>query len=63
MPAETTIACENLTKRFGHFTAVDHRRERFYLPASWAEGSASSLTFNGEFLSSETNLVEAVFQD
>lgn len=24
MPAETMIACENLTKRFGHFTAVDH---------------------------------------
>ena len=23
MPAETMIACENLTKRFGHFTAVD----------------------------------------
>lgn len=24
MPAETMISCENLTKRFGHFTAVDH---------------------------------------
>jgi len=24
MPAETIIECENLTKRFGHFTAVDH---------------------------------------
>ena len=24
MSAETMIACENLTKRFGHFTAVDH---------------------------------------
>jgi ABC-2 type transport system ATP-binding protein len=24
MPAETMIQCENLTKRFGHFTAVDH---------------------------------------
>jgi len=24
MPAETMIACEKLTKRFGHFTAVDH---------------------------------------
>lgn len=24
MPAETMIHCENLTKRFGHFTAVDH---------------------------------------
>ena len=24
MPAEIMIACENLTKRFGHFTAVDH---------------------------------------
>ena len=24
MPAETMIACEALTKRFGHFTAVDH---------------------------------------
>ena len=24
MPAETMIACENLTRRFGHFTAVDH---------------------------------------
>jgi ABC-type multidrug transport system ATPase subunit len=24
MPAETMIECENLTKRFGHFTAVDH---------------------------------------
>jgi ABC-type multidrug transport system ATPase subunit len=23
MPAETMIECENLTKRFGHFTAVD----------------------------------------
>src|SRR5881397_77832 len=24
MPAETMIACENLTRRFGNFTAVDH---------------------------------------
>jgi ABC-type multidrug transport system ATPase subunit len=24
MPAETMIECEDLTKRFGHFTAVDH---------------------------------------
>jgi ABC-2 type transport system ATP-binding protein len=24
MPAETMIECESLTKRFGHFTAVDH---------------------------------------
>ena len=24
MPAEKMIECENLTKRFGHFTAVDH---------------------------------------
>ena len=24
MPAETMIRCEALTKRFGHFTAVDH---------------------------------------
>jgi ABC-type multidrug transport system ATPase subunit len=24
MPAETMIECEQLTKRFGHFTAVDH---------------------------------------
>jgi ABC-type multidrug transport system ATPase subunit len=24
MPAETMIEYENLTKRFGHFTAVDH---------------------------------------
>src|SRR5215475_11222876 len=24
MPTESMIACENLTKRFGHFTAVDH---------------------------------------
>ena len=24
MPAETMIECENLTKRFGHFIAVDH---------------------------------------
>ena len=24
MPRETIIECENLTKRFGHFTAVDH---------------------------------------
>ncbi len=24
MPAETMIECDNLTKRFGHFTAVDH---------------------------------------
>ena len=24
MPAETMIECENLTRRFGHFTAVDH---------------------------------------
>ncbi len=24
MPAETMIQCEALTKRFGHFTAVDH---------------------------------------
>jgi ABC-type multidrug transport system ATPase subunit len=24
MPAETMISCEALTKRFGHFTAVDH---------------------------------------
>jgi len=24
MPAESMIVCENLTKRFGHFTAVDH---------------------------------------
>jgi ABC-type multidrug transport system ATPase subunit len=24
MPAEIMIECENLTKRFGHFTAVDH---------------------------------------
>jgi len=24
MPAEAMIECENLTKRFGHFTAVDH---------------------------------------
>jgi ABC-type multidrug transport system ATPase subunit len=24
MPAETMIECEELTKRFGHFTAVDH---------------------------------------
>ena len=24
MPAETMISCEGLTKRFGHFTAVDH---------------------------------------
>jgi len=24
MSAEAMIECENLTKRFGHFTAVDH---------------------------------------
>jgi ABC-type multidrug transport system, ATPase component len=24
MPIETMIECEMLTKRFGHFTAVDH---------------------------------------
>src|SRR5439155_24644808 len=24
MPAETMIECERLTRRFGHFTAVDH---------------------------------------
>jgi ABC-type multidrug transport system ATPase subunit len=24
MPAETMIACDALTKHFGHFTAVDH---------------------------------------
>src|SRR4051794_20998414 len=24
MPDETMIECEGLTKRFGHFTAVDH---------------------------------------
>src|ERR1043165_4607816 len=24
MPAETMIECESLTRRFGHFTAVDH---------------------------------------
>src|SRR5437867_11078953 len=24
MPADSMIACENLTRRFGHFTAVDH---------------------------------------
>ena len=24
MPVETMIQCENLTKRFGHFTAVDN---------------------------------------
>src|SRR5437660_1501035 len=24
MPVETMIECENLTRRFGHFTAVDH---------------------------------------
>src|SRR6185295_10803490 len=24
MPADAIIQCENLTKRFGHFTAVDH---------------------------------------
>src|SRR4030088_3600667 len=24
MPAEAMIVCENLTRRFGHFTAVDH---------------------------------------
>ena len=24
MPPETMIFCEALTKRFGHFTAVDH---------------------------------------
>ena len=24
MPAETMIECEGLTRRFGHFTAVDH---------------------------------------
>ncbi len=24
MSAETMISCEALTKRFGHFTAVDH---------------------------------------
>ena len=24
MPTETMISCEALTKRFGHFTAVDH---------------------------------------
>src|SRR5438309_11887820 len=24
MPIDSMIACENLTKRFGHFTAVDH---------------------------------------
>src|ERR1044071_7603615 len=24
MPAETMIECKTLTKRFGHFTAVDH---------------------------------------
>src|ERR1043166_3742682 len=24
MPAEPMIECENLTRRFGHFTAVDH---------------------------------------
>jgi len=24
MPGETMIECEKLTKRFGHFTAVDH---------------------------------------
>jgi hypothetical protein len=24
MPAETMISCDALTKRFGHFTAVDH---------------------------------------
>lgn len=24
MPAETMIQCDSLTKRFSHFTAVDH---------------------------------------
>ena len=24
MPAKTMIECENLTRRLGHFTAVDH---------------------------------------
>ena len=33
MPTETMIQCEGLTKRFGHFTAVDH------VTFSFAKGS------------------------
>src|SRR5436305_11014386 len=39
MPAETMIECERLTKRFGHFTAVDH--------VSFAVGKGSIFGFLG----------------
>jgi len=39
MPAETMIQCEALTKRFGHFTAVDH--------VSFAVGKGSIFGFLG----------------
>jgi ABC-type multidrug transport system ATPase subunit len=39
MPAETMIECEKLTKRFGHFTAVDH--------VSFAVGKGSIFGFLG----------------
>src|SRR5437879_9269099 len=39
MPAETMIQCEGLTKRFGHFTAVDQ--------VSFAVGKGSIFGFLG----------------
>ena len=39
MPAETIIECEKLTKRFGHFTAVDQ--------LSFAVGKGSIFGFLG----------------
>ena len=39
MPAETMIQCDGLTKRFGHFTTVDH--------VSFSVGKASIFSFPG----------------
>jgi len=39
MPAERMIECEKLTKRFGHFTAVDH--------VSFSAGKGSIFGFLG----------------
>ena len=41
MPADTMIQCEALTKRFGHFTAVDH--------VSFSVGKGSIFGFLGPY--------------
>src|ERR1035437_8480820 len=49
MPAETMIECENLTKRFGHFIAVDH--------VSFSVGKGSIFGFRGRDGSGKSTVI------